>query len=38
MLLIKKYDFLYKNSDYMIKRINNFKVDNIKKFSIIILL
>ena len=34
MMLIKKFDFLFKNLDYIIKGINNFKVDNIKKFSL----
>ena len=38
MMLIKKFDFLFKNLEYMIKEINNFKVDNTKKFSLIILL
>ena len=34
MMLIKKFDFLFKNLEYMIKGINNFKVDNTKKFSL----
>lgn len=32
MMLIKKFDSLFKNLDYMIKGINNFKVDNQRNF------